>query len=155
MSLQLLDIKKQHHRALSTGSPISSPTQSPNMFNQSLVLPFQRNSKSPEGIFFCLFLFRSSQFARNCILTELIEIYTVFLISENGSSYVRASTITTTTTSVYVGQQSLNGYIGKEVVVNGENGNSESNGNGKQSSSQDEELDLQEWYKTCFFIYIK
>jgi hypothetical protein len=38
------------------------------------------------------------------------------------------------------------------VVVNGENVNSESNGNGKQSSSQDEELDLQEWYKTCFFI---
>jgi hypothetical protein len=111
MGLQLLDIKKQHHRAFSTGSPIPSPTQSPNMFNQSHVLSsFHRNSESSE---------------------------------ENGSSYVPAST-TTTTASVFAGQQSVNGYIGKEVVVNGENGNSESNGNGKQSSSQDEELDLQE-----------
>ncbi|CAJ2655108.1 unnamed protein product [Trifolium pratense] len=108
MGLQLLDIKKQHHRTLSTGSPIPSPTQSPNMFNHSLVLPFHRSSESPE---------------------------------ENGSSYVPAST---TTASVSAGQQSVNGYIGKEVVANGENGNSESNGNGKQSSSQDEELDLQE-----------
>ena len=38
MGLQLLDIKKQQHRALSTGSPIPSPTHSPNMFNQNLVL---------------------------------------------------------------------------------------------------------------------
>jgi hypothetical protein len=53
MGLQLLDIKKQHHRAFSTGSPIPSPTQSPNMFNQSHVLSsFHRNSESPEGIFF-------------------------------------------------------------------------------------------------------
>ncbi|KAL5543641.1 hypothetical protein UlMin_007425 [Ulmus minor] len=37
MGLQLLDVKKHHHRALS-GSPIQSPTQSPNMFSQNLVL---------------------------------------------------------------------------------------------------------------------
>ncbi|KAF7836116.1 zinc finger CCCH domain-containing protein 53-like isoform X1 [Senna tora] len=36
MGLQLLDIKKQHQRAFSTGSPIPSPTHSPNMFNQNL-----------------------------------------------------------------------------------------------------------------------
>ncbi|XP_061352429.1 zinc finger CCCH domain-containing protein 53-like isoform X2 [Gastrolobium bilobum] len=49
MGLQLLDIKKQHQRALSTGSPIPSPTHSPNMFNQNLVLPsFHTSSEAPE-----------------------------------------------------------------------------------------------------------
>ncbi|CAK8575650.1 unnamed protein product [Lathyrus sativus] len=100
MGLQLLDIKKQHQRALSTGSPIPSPTQSPNMFNQTLVLPsFHRSSDSSE---------------------------------ENGSSFAPAIT---TTTSEITGQHLVNGYVGKETVVNSE---------GKQSSSQDEELDLQE-----------
>lgn len=60
MSLQLLDIKKQQHqRALSAGSPIPSPTHSPNMFNQNLVLPsFHRNSETSEGFvyFHCNFL---------------------------------------------------------------------------------------------------
>ncbi|KAI9116686.1 hypothetical protein K1719_012344 [Acacia pycnantha] len=49
MGLQLLDIKKQHQRAFSTGSPIPSPTQSPNMFNQNLVLPSFRGGGSPEA----------------------------------------------------------------------------------------------------------
>ncbi|XP_031284724.1 zinc finger CCCH domain-containing protein 53 isoform X1 [Pistacia vera] len=47
MGLQLLDVKNKHHhhRALSTGSPIPSPTQSPNLFNQNLVFPpFQSSS---------------------------------------------------------------------------------------------------------------
>ncbi|XP_044493070.1 zinc finger CCCH domain-containing protein 53-like isoform X2 [Mangifera indica] len=47
MGLQLLDIKNKHHhhRALSTGSPIPSPTHSPNLFHQSLVFPpFQISS---------------------------------------------------------------------------------------------------------------
>ncbi|XP_019413003.1 PREDICTED: zinc finger CCCH domain-containing protein 53-like isoform X2 [Lupinus angustifolius] len=49
MSLQLLDIKKQHHRTLSTGSPIPSPTHSPSMFNQNLVFPsFQGSSETPK-----------------------------------------------------------------------------------------------------------
>ncbi|XP_057456917.1 zinc finger CCCH domain-containing protein 53-like isoform X1 [Lotus japonicus] len=49
MGLQLLDIKKQHQRAFSTGSPIPSPTHSPNMFNQNLVLPsFHRSSEASE-----------------------------------------------------------------------------------------------------------
>ncbi|KAH9709963.1 zinc finger CCCH domain-containing protein 53 [Citrus sinensis] len=40
MGLQLLDVKKHHHhRALSTGSPIPSPTHSPNIFHQNLVFP--------------------------------------------------------------------------------------------------------------------
>ncbi|OWM78417.1 zinc finger CCCH domain-containing protein 53 isoform X2 [Punica granatum] len=40
MNLQLLDVKKHHHhRALSTGSPIPSPTQASNLFNQTFVLP--------------------------------------------------------------------------------------------------------------------
>ncbi|XP_071721746.1 zinc finger CCCH domain-containing protein 46 [Rutidosis leptorrhynchoides] len=41
LGLQLhLDAKKhQHHRALSTGSPIPSPTHSPNIFGRSLLLP--------------------------------------------------------------------------------------------------------------------
>ncbi|KAF8022247.1 hypothetical protein BT93_G2401 [Corymbia citriodora subsp. variegata] len=39
MSLQLLDVKKHHHqRALSTGSPIPSPTQSPTLFNNPAFL---------------------------------------------------------------------------------------------------------------------
>ncbi|RDX73082.1 Zinc finger CCCH domain-containing protein 53, partial [Mucuna pruriens] len=49
MGLQLLDIKKHHQRALSAGSPIPSPTHSPNMFNQNLVLPsFHMSSEAPE-----------------------------------------------------------------------------------------------------------
>ena len=52
MGLQLLDIKKQHHRALSTGSPIPSPTHSPNMFNQNLVLPsFHSSTEAPDGMY--------------------------------------------------------------------------------------------------------
>ncbi|QCD88945.1 hypothetical protein DEO72_LG3g3497 [Vigna unguiculata] len=49
MGLQLLDIKKHHQRALSTGSPIPSPTPSLNMFNQNLVLPsFHNISEAPK-----------------------------------------------------------------------------------------------------------
>ncbi|XP_012571082.1 zinc finger CCCH domain-containing protein 53 isoform X2 [Cicer arietinum] len=49
MSLQLLDIKKQHQRALSSGSPIPSPTHSPNMFNQNFALSsFHSSSESQE-----------------------------------------------------------------------------------------------------------
>lgn len=52
MGLQLLDVKKHHHRALSASSPIHSPSQSPNMFNQSLGLPsFQSNREVPQGSF--------------------------------------------------------------------------------------------------------
>ncbi|XP_021813219.1 zinc finger CCCH domain-containing protein 53-like isoform X1 [Prunus avium] len=39
MGLQLLDVKKHHHRSLSSSSPIQSPTQSPSMFNQNLMFP--------------------------------------------------------------------------------------------------------------------
>ncbi|XP_027344476.1 zinc finger CCCH domain-containing protein 53-like isoform X2 [Abrus precatorius] len=46
MGLQLIDIKKQHHRALSTGSPIPSPTHSPNLFNQNLGLSSFPSSSS-------------------------------------------------------------------------------------------------------------
>ncbi|XP_040991716.1 zinc finger CCCH domain-containing protein 53-like isoform X1 [Juglans microcarpa x Juglans regia] len=50
MGLQLLDIKKQHHhRALSTGSPVPSPTHSPNPFSQNPVLPsFSSSQEVPE-----------------------------------------------------------------------------------------------------------
>lgn len=45
MGLQLLDMKKhQHHRALSAGSPIPSPTQSPNPFSQNVVLSSLQSS---------------------------------------------------------------------------------------------------------------
>jgi len=50
MSLQLLDIKKQHQRALSSGSPIPSPTHSPNMFNHNFFSSFNSSSESQEGI---------------------------------------------------------------------------------------------------------
>ncbi|KHN11719.1 Zinc finger CCCH domain-containing protein 53 [Glycine soja] len=103
MGLQLLDIKKHHQRALSTGSPIPSPTHSPNMFNQNIVPSFHINSESPK---------------------------------ESGSTSAPASTA-----SVSAGQQPVNISVGKEVVVNGENGYKE--GNGKQSSSHDD-CDLQE-----------
>jgi hypothetical protein len=51
MGLQLLDMKKhQHHRALSSGSPVPSPTQSPNPFSQNLVLSsLQSSPEAPEG----------------------------------------------------------------------------------------------------------
>lgn len=50
MGLQLLDVKKHHHhRALSCGSPIPSPTHSPNLFSQSLVLPqFHNSQEAPQ-----------------------------------------------------------------------------------------------------------
>ncbi|KAL2461191.1 RNA-binding (RRM/RBD/RNP motif) family protein [Abeliophyllum distichum] len=45
MGLQLLDIKRNsHHRTLSTGGTISSPTQSPGFFNQNVVLSCDRGS---------------------------------------------------------------------------------------------------------------
>ncbi|XP_022747489.1 zinc finger CCCH domain-containing protein 53-like isoform X2 [Durio zibethinus] len=50
MGLQLLDVKKHHHhRALSSGSSIPSPTPSPNLFSQSLVLPkFHITQEAPQ-----------------------------------------------------------------------------------------------------------
>lgn len=45
MSLQLFDVKKHHQQqALYTGSPIPSPTQSSNLFNQTFVLPSMSSS---------------------------------------------------------------------------------------------------------------
>lgn len=59
MGLQLLDIKQQHQRALSTGSPVPSPTHTPNMFNQNLVRSsFHSSSETPEGINIYLYHFR-------------------------------------------------------------------------------------------------
>ncbi|XP_044489859.1 zinc finger CCCH domain-containing protein 46-like isoform X2 [Mangifera indica] len=48
MGLQLLDVKNKHHhhRALSTGSPIPSPTHSPSLFHQNLVFPPFQSSGS-------------------------------------------------------------------------------------------------------------
>lgn len=74
-------------------------------------------------------------------------IYTI-LISVIGSSSSSAHS----NASVSAGQQSVNGYVGKEVLVNGENGNSESNENGKTSSNHEEELNLHEWYETYFHL---
>lgn len=59
MNLQLLDVKNKHHqRALSTGSPVPSPTHSPNLFHQNIVLPpFHNNTPDdvPQGnVFFFL-----------------------------------------------------------------------------------------------------
>ncbi|KAE8686352.1 Zinc finger family protein / RNA recognition motif-containing protein isoform 6 [Hibiscus syriacus] len=50
MGLQLHGAKKNHHHgALSIGSPIPSPTHSPNMFNQSLVLhQFHNSQEAPQ-----------------------------------------------------------------------------------------------------------
>ncbi|KAK8485353.1 hypothetical protein V6N11_025391 [Hibiscus sabdariffa] len=49
MGLQLLGVKKNHHhRALSSGSPIPSPTRSPNMFSQSLVIPQFHHSQETQ-----------------------------------------------------------------------------------------------------------
>ncbi|KAF1897004.1 hypothetical protein Lal_00034706 [Lupinus albus] len=97
MGLQLLDLKKQHHRTLSTGSPIPSPTHSPSMFNQNIVFPsFHSSSETPQ---------------------------------DNGSCSAPASSTV-----------SVNTFIGKEVVGNGENGYND--GNGKSSSH--EECDLHE-----------
>ncbi|KAF9686425.1 hypothetical protein SADUNF_Sadunf03G0157200 [Salix dunnii] len=49
MNLQLLDVKKHHHRALSNGSPVPSPTHSPNIFNHSLAFPpLHSNTEVPQ-----------------------------------------------------------------------------------------------------------
>lgn len=48
MGLQLLDVKKNHHRNLSPGTFIPSPTQSPNLFSQNPVLTSGRTS--PEAL---------------------------------------------------------------------------------------------------------
>ncbi|KAF8403751.1 hypothetical protein HHK36_011855 [Tetracentron sinense] len=50
MGLQLLDVKKHHHhRNLSTGAAIPSPTYSPSLHNQSLISPSDRSSpEAPE-----------------------------------------------------------------------------------------------------------
>ncbi|KAM1811938.1 hypothetical protein ACFX12_028520 [Malus domestica] len=45
MGLQLHDVKKHHHHALSASSPIHSPTQSPNMFSRNIVLPSVHNGQ--------------------------------------------------------------------------------------------------------------
>ncbi|XP_048329337.1 zinc finger CCCH domain-containing protein 53 isoform X1 [Ziziphus jujuba] len=50
MGLQLLDVKKHHNRSISTGSPIQSPTQSPNMFNQNLVLSSIHSSSEAQQV---------------------------------------------------------------------------------------------------------
>lgn len=56
MGLQLLDVKKHHHRSLSSSSPIQSPTQSPSMFNQNLMFPSIPNGPEvPQGIFVATF----------------------------------------------------------------------------------------------------
>jgi hypothetical protein len=68
------------------------------------------------------------------------------LISDNGSGSGSGSA---STASIPVDQQ-VNISVGKEVAVNGgENGNSDASG--KQSSNH-EDSDLQERYKTFFFI---
>ena len=64
-----------------------------------------------------------------------------YLIPESGSTSAPAGTA-----SVSTGQQQVNISVGKEVMVNGEDGYDE--GNGRQSSSHDD-CDLQEWYKNC------
>jgi len=69
------------------------------------------------------------------------------LISENGSGSGSGSA---STASIPVDQQ-VNISVGKEAAVNGgENGNSDASG--KQSSNH-EESDLQEWYKTFFLSF--
>lgn len=53
MGLQLLDVKKHPNRSISTGSPIQSPSQSPNFFSQNhLTLSTIHNSSEARGINF-------------------------------------------------------------------------------------------------------
>ena len=51
MGLQLLDVKKHHHRALSASSPINSSTQSPSMFNQNFLHPSFHSPEVSQGSF--------------------------------------------------------------------------------------------------------
>jgi len=68
-----------------------------------------------------------------------------YLVPENGLTSAPPSTA-----SVSAGQQSVKVAVGKEVVVvNGEKGLNE--GNDKQKSGH-EDVDLQEWYKTCSYL---
>ena len=53
MGLSLLDVKRNHHhhRSLSTGAPIPSPTQSPNsIFNQPLLGSDPSSPDAPDGM---------------------------------------------------------------------------------------------------------
>lgn len=62
MGLQLLDVKRNsHHRTLSTGAVVSSPTYSPTTFyNQNFVIPSNRSSpEAKEGCLKDLWFFSS------------------------------------------------------------------------------------------------
>jgi hypothetical protein len=127
MSLQLLDVKKHHHRALSTGSPVPSPTHSPNIFNQSLAFPpLHSNTEVPQGI---------PLFISPFCTCKKIEIYNLALgcfVAENCSSPMPAISVAAPTE-----KQISNANSGKECT------SSEENGSGKESS-HGEDSDLQE-----------
>lgn len=85
MGLQLLDVKKHHNRSISTGSPIHSPTQSPNLFNQNLVLSsiHSNSSEAQQGNSFTICLSKTTfTFAKGLSLKLL----TISVVAENCSS---------------------------------------------------------------------
>ncbi|KAJ6944559.1 zinc finger CCCH domain-containing protein 53-like isoform X3 [Populus alba x Populus x berolinensis] len=130
MSLQLLDVKKHHHRALSNGSPVPSPTHSPNIFNHSLAFPpLHSSTEAPQGMSVSLLLY---------YIQVKIELYNLTLdcfVSENCSSSMPATSVTAPPE-----KQISNATSGKEYS------SSEENGSGKESS-HGEDSDLQERYK--------
>lgn len=81
MGLQLLDVKKQHHhRALSTGSPIPSPTHSPNLFNQSVAFPPLQSSKEvPQGTCISLFINKTVYHLFNVKLKSILWFWNILL----------------------------------------------------------------------------
>jgi len=134
MSLQLLDVKKHHHRALSNGSPVPSPTPSPNIFNHSLAFPpLHSSTEVPQGMAVSLLLYS---------IQVKIELYNLTLdcfVSENCSSSMPATSVTAPPE-----KQISNATSGKEYT------SSEENGSGKESS-HGEDSDLQERYKPTFW----
>lgn len=70
------------------------------------------------------------------------------MIPENGSSSVPASTPSIPVDQKLM-QQDAKISVGKEVTINGDDGNNDTN---SKKSSSHEDLDLQEWYKTFFLV---
>ncbi|XP_028760579.1 zinc finger CCCH domain-containing protein 53 isoform X2 [Neltuma alba] len=117
MGLQFLDIKKQHQRAFSTGSPIPSPTQSPNMFNQNLVLPSCHGGSSEASL------------------------------EESVLSSAPPSAAQISAGQQPPMEPKVNVSVGKVIPngENGGGSGCDGNGNGKQSTSH-EDCNFQEWF---------
>ena len=136
MGLQLLDVKK-HHRALSTGSPIQSPTQSPNLFSQNLVFSsIQNGSEVPHGIYKSQFIFINNLLSRFHFAYQNL----ICVGAENGSTPTSNSAALDLPTTAAT-------TVKESIAANDENGND-------KESPRNEVGDLPERLATFFHYHI-